>query len=92
MDALMKPAFASVAAVLLLSLAPAAVFAKNVNVGIYAVIDQVTFDPDGASPNLVRISGKPRFVSQVTVDEAAIGSPCFKLTHYLPLPIVGQRN
>jgi hypothetical protein len=57
MDALMKPAFASVAAVLLLSLAPAAVFAKNVSIGIYAVIDQLTFEPDGASPNLVRISG-----------------------------------
>src|SRR5580693_4212635 len=57
MDALVKPAFASVAAVLLLSLAPAALFAKNVSVGIYAVIDQVTFEPDGASPNLVRISG-----------------------------------
>jgi len=57
MDALMKAAFASVAAGLLLSLAPAAVFAKNVSVGIYAVIDQVTFEPDGASPNLVRISG-----------------------------------
>ena len=57
MDAPMKAAFASVAAVLLLSLAPAAVFAKNVSIGIYAVIDQVTFEPDGASPNLVRISG-----------------------------------
>ena len=44
MDALMKPAFASVAAVLLLSLEPAAPFAKNVSVGIYAVIDQVTFE------------------------------------------------
>ncbi len=57
MDALMKAALASVAAVLLLSLAPAAVFAKNVSIGIYAIIDQVTFEPDGASPNLVRISG-----------------------------------
>ncbi len=59
MDALGKPAFASVARVLLLlfSLAPAAVFAKNVSIGIYAVIDQVTFEPDGASPKLVRISG-----------------------------------
>ena len=53
----MKPAFVSVAAVLLLSLTPTAVFAKNVSIGIYGVIDRVTFEPDGTSPNLVRISG-----------------------------------
>ena len=42
----MKPAFVSVAAALLLSLAPAAVFAKNVSIGIYGVIDRVTFEPE----------------------------------------------
>jgi hypothetical protein len=53
----MKPAFLSLAAILLFSLVPASVFAKNGSIGIYAVVDQVTFEPDGASPNLVRISG-----------------------------------
>ncbi len=53
----MKSAFASVAAVLLLSLVTAAVFAKNGTIGIYAVIDQVTFEPDGPSPNFIRVSG-----------------------------------
>ena len=53
----MKSAFVSIAAALLLSLAPAAVFAKNVSIGIYGVIGRVTFEPDGTSPNLVRISG-----------------------------------
>jgi hypothetical protein len=52
----MKSAFVSVAAALLLSLAPTAVFAKHGSIGIYAVVDEVTFEP-GASPNLVRISG-----------------------------------
>jgi hypothetical protein len=31
--------------------------AKGSSVGIYAIIDQVTFDKDGPSPNLIRISG-----------------------------------
>jgi hypothetical protein len=56
-EARMKPAFVSVVAVLLLSLVPTAVFAKNVSIGIYALVDQVTFEPVGAAPNLVRISG-----------------------------------
>ena len=34
-----------------------AVFAKNGTIGIYAVIDQVTFEPEGPSPNFIRISG-----------------------------------
>ena len=53
----MKSAFVSVAAVLLLSLAPIDVSAKDVSTGIYAIIDQVTFEPDGPSPDLVRITG-----------------------------------
>jgi hypothetical protein len=45
------------AAVLLL-LAPTGVKGKGTTgVGIYAAIDQVIFDQDGASPSLVRISG-----------------------------------
>jgi len=69
----MKPAFVSVAAVLLLSLAPAAVFAKNVSIGIYGVIDRVTFEPDDTSPNLVRISGV--FVVPVPVSSGHYKTP-----------------
>ena len=69
----MKPAFVSVAAVLLLSLAPTAVFAKNVSIGIYGVIDRVTFEPDGTSPNLVRISGV--FVVPVPVSSGQYKTP-----------------
>jgi hypothetical protein len=43
--------------VLLLSLPLNSVLAKNATVGIYAIIDQVTFEPDGSSPNYARISG-----------------------------------
>jgi hypothetical protein len=32
-------------------------FAKNNTLGIYAVIDSVTFEPQGTQPNVVRISG-----------------------------------
>src|SRR5260370_636251 len=54
---IMKLLLVLVAPVLLLSLATTAAFAKNCTVGIYAVIDQLTFEPDGPSANLVRISG-----------------------------------
>ena len=33
------------------------VVAKGVGVGIYAIVDQVTFEPNDNSPNFVRISG-----------------------------------
>src|SRR6266851_4702245 len=52
----MKPLLVFVAMVVVFSLATAA-FAKNGTIGIYAVVDQVTFEPDGPSANLVRISG-----------------------------------
>jgi len=52
----MKPLLVFVAMVAVFSLATAA-FAKNGTIGIYAVVDQVTFEPDGPSANLVRISG-----------------------------------
>src|SRR5260370_28506720 len=54
---IMKLLLVLVAPVLLLSLATTSAFSKNCTVGIYAVIDQVTFEPDGPSANLVRISG-----------------------------------
>ena len=53
----MKSLLAFVALLVVLSLATTAAFAKNCTIGIYAVIDQVTFEPDGPSANLVRISG-----------------------------------
>jgi len=31
--------------------------AKNVSIGIYALVDQVTFEPDGGAPDRVRICG-----------------------------------
>jgi hypothetical protein len=69
----MKSAFVSITAILLLLLLPATVFAKNGTIGIYAVIDQVTFEPVGGSPNLVRISGV--FVVPVPMSSGDYGPP-----------------
>jgi hypothetical protein len=46
------------AATVLLSPLSNPVIAKECSIGIYAVIDQVTFEPDGPLPNMVRISGE----------------------------------
>jgi hypothetical protein len=53
----MKPAPFLVALSTLLLIPPNSVVAKGVSVGIYAIVDQVTFEPNGSSPNFVRISG-----------------------------------
>jgi hypothetical protein len=54
----MKPVFLLVAAsAFFLLLPPNSVIAKNVSIGIYAIVDQMTFEPDDGSPNSVRISG-----------------------------------
>jgi hypothetical protein len=53
----MQSSFISVAAVLLLSLTPTAVLAKHASIGIYGIVDRVTFEGDRTSPNLARISG-----------------------------------
>ena len=53
----MKNMSAAAVAVLILSLIPTAATAKGGTIGIYAVIDQVTFESEGPSPNLVKISG-----------------------------------
>jgi hypothetical protein len=45
------------AAILLLSLAPGVVTAKVGRIGRYAVVNEVTFDQTGPSPNTIRISG-----------------------------------
>ena len=53
----MKPIFISFASVLPLSLATAPALAKNCTIGIYGIIDRVTFGPSNTSPKLVRIAG-----------------------------------
>lgn len=54
----MKTALLLVAAAAFLLLLPLhPVVAKNVSFGIYAIVDQITFEPEGVSPNFVRISG-----------------------------------
>jgi hypothetical protein len=69
----MKPALILVVVAMLLSLTTASVIAKNATIGIYAVIDAVTFEPDGPSPNFVRISGV--FVVPVPISSGQYGSP-----------------
>lgn len=86
----MKSAFVSVAGVLLLLLAPTAVFAKNVSIGIYAVVDQVTFEPDGASPNLVRISGV--FVVPVPMSSGDYRTPQRGYLHFQSRPGMEQAS
>lgn len=44
-------------AVLILAFTAGAAGAKNVSVGIYALIDQVTLEPDGPAPDSIRICG-----------------------------------
>jgi tetratricopeptide (TPR) repeat protein len=63
----------SMVAILLLSLATNTAFAKGSNIGIYAVVDQVTFDQDGASPNVIRISGI--FVVPVPMSSDSYAAP-----------------
>ena len=53
----MRPRSSLITALFFLALAATPAFAKNVSVGIYAVVDEVTFEPQGSAPNLVRISG-----------------------------------
>ena len=69
----MRPALALVVVALLLSLTSNSLIAKNGTVGIYAVIDEVTFEPDGPSPNLIRISGV--FVVPVPMSSGMYRSP-----------------
>src|ERR1700757_492708 len=54
----MKAGFLLVAAsILLLLLPPKPAIAKNASIGIYAIIDHVSFEPDSGIPDSVRISG-----------------------------------
>jgi len=49
--------FTSTAIVLVLSLLPLTLFAKDVTIGVYGIVDQVAFEPDGVAPHSIRISG-----------------------------------
>jgi len=69
----MKPALILVVGTLVLSLTSTSVVAKNATIGIYAVIDAVTFEPDGPSPNFIRISGV--FVVPVPISSGHYKSP-----------------
>jgi hypothetical protein len=54
----MKPALLLMAAsVLVVLLPPHRVIAKNAGIGIYAIVDSVTFEPDGGPANFIRLSG-----------------------------------
>jgi hypothetical protein len=69
----MRPALILVVVVFLVSLTSTSVIAKNATIGIYAVIDAVTFEPDGPSPNFIRISGI--FVVPVPISSGQYRSP-----------------
>ncbi len=70
----MKPISLLVAAgALFLSLPPISVLAKNASIGIYAIVDQVTFEPDAGPPNCVRVSGI--FVVPVPLSSGNYRSP-----------------
>lgn len=43
--------------VILLSVSLSSVLAKCATLGIYAIVDQVTFEPNGSEPNCVRMAG-----------------------------------
>ena len=69
----MRPALIFVALVSLFLLTTTSVIAKNATIGIYAVIDKVTFEPGDSSPAFVRIAGV--FVVPVPMSSGKYGSP-----------------
>ena len=69
----MKPIFISFASVLLLSLATAPAQAKDCTIGIYGVIHRVEFEPGGAQPLAVRITGE--FVVPVPTSTCGYQAP-----------------
>src|SRR5713226_2740826 len=69
----MRPVLISVTVALLLLLISTSVIAKNATIAIYAVIDAVTFEPDGPLPNFIRISGV--FVVPVPISSGQYKSP-----------------
>jgi hypothetical protein len=70
----MKRALLLIAASALALLFPtASVIAKNASIGIYAIIDRVTFEPAAGPPNSVRVSGV--FVVPVPMSSGNYRSP-----------------
>ena len=70
----MKPALLLIAAsVFLLLNPPDSVIAKNAGIGIYAIVDGVTFEPDTGPPNFVRLSGV--FAVPVPMSSGSYRSP-----------------
>jgi len=70
----MKPVFLLVVtSALFLLLPPKSVIAKNASIGIYAIIDHATFEPDAGPPNSVRIFGV--FVVPVRLSSGNYRSP-----------------
>lgn len=70
----MRPVLLLVAASAFLLLPPPkSVIAKNASIGIYAIIDHVTFEPDAGPPSFVRISGI--FVVPVPMSSGIYRSP-----------------
>jgi hypothetical protein len=68
-----KPALLLVAiSAFLLLLPPGSVVAKNASIGIYAIVEHVTFDPENA-PNFVRIAGV--FVVPARMSSGSYRSP-----------------
>ena len=81
----MKPVFLVVAAsAFLLLLSSNLTTAKNVSVGIYAIVEQVAFEPDAASPNFVRITGV--FVVPVSLSSGSYRSARRGYLHFRITP------
>jgi hypothetical protein len=80
----MKPVFLLVAAsAFLLLLSSNLTTAKNVGVGIYAIVEHVAFEPDAGSPNFVRITGLfvvPVSLSSGSYRSARRGHLYFRIT------------
>lgn len=76
------------ASVLLLLLPHGSVIAKNSSIGIYAIIDQVTLEPDNVSPRFARISGV--FVVPASMSSGSYQKPQKGLLYFRIAP--GQEN
>jgi hypothetical protein len=58
--------------------------AKNGGVGIYAIVDKVTFEPDGASPERVRIDGT--FVVPIRMSSGNYAPPKRGFLYFTTVP------
>jgi hypothetical protein len=74
--------------VILLSVSLGTALAKNTTVGIYAIVSQVAFEPNGTSPNRVRISGV--FVVPVRMSSGSYQKPQRGYLYFRIAPGAGQ--